>query len=507
MKANSEQSWIRFSCLAPVLLIPSLFLTACALGGGGGFADNGGISGTGISQGAIRSFGSVFVNGVRWDLSSASIGIDGEIASEADLRVGMVVRIEGDFEAGNLSGTAIEIDFDNLVEGPVEGAPVETIPGVEKTFSILGQTVKVNASTTAFDDGASFESLAEDDVLEVSGFEDETGGVIATRVALRGVFPSDDEVERVGVVANLMATSSSEGIFDLGTLTVRYTAGTDFSDVTPATLMNGDQIEVEGMLRVSGTEIDATEIELIQDDLDGRDLERIEVEGVAVACPESTEFCVGGIAIDTSVASFDPIGFVPMIGDEIEAEGPLVNGVLVASEIESEDDDEDENNVTIEAAVTSIDAEARTLDILGITVVADGDTVLEDASAVDDENFMFDEILPGNFLIIEGVFTEGTSVRAISIERADAVAGDDDIVIEGPVTDLDTLTPSLEVLGQSIPLDAGTLYFDGSGTARSEEEFFRTPGDVTLGDIVEVIDEFAANLSSLTEADEVELRD
>ena len=157
--------------------------------------------------------------------------------------------------------------------------------------------------------------------------------------------------------------------------------------------------------------------------------------------------------------------------------------------------------------MTSIDAEARTLDILGITVVADGDTVLEDASAVDDENFMFDEILPGNFLIIEGVFTEGTSVRAISIERADAVAGDDDIVIEGPVTDLDTLTPSLEVLGQSIPLDAGTLYFDGSGTARSEEEFFRTPGDVTLGDIVEVIDEFAANLSSLTEADEVELRD
>ncbi len=507
MKTNSEPAWVKFRRTASIFLISSLALTACGPGGGGSVADNGGMSGTGISQGSISSFGSVFVNGVRWDLSAATVEIDGENASEGDLRVGMVVRIKGDFESGNLNGTAIEIKFENLIEGPIENTPVETAPGLEKTFSILGQTVVVAAGSTVFDEGASFESIAEDDVLEVTGFEDTMGGILATRVALRGVFPADNEVERTGEVANFVSTSSSAGVFDLGTLTVRYTADTDFADVTRATLLNGDRIEIEGTLRPSGTEIDATEIELVEDDeLDGLDLERVEVEGVAVACPESMEFCVGGIPIDTSMATFDPIGFVPMIGDEIEAEGPLVNGVLVASEIESEGDDADEGNVIIEAAVTSVNASARTLFILGITVAADGDTFIEDDSSANDENFMFSEIMPGDFVVIEGVSTGAASVRAFSIARDDATVGDDDVVLEGPVTALDTVTPSISVLGQVIPLDGGTLYFDDGENVRSEEEFFRTPGDVMLGDVVEVTDASASNLSALTEVDEVEIQ-
>ena len=46
-----------------------------------------------ISSGAITGFGSVFVNGVRFETSSAAFMINGKPGTQADLRVGHVVRI------------------------------------------------------------------------------------------------------------------------------------------------------------------------------------------------------------------------------------------------------------------------------------------------------------------------------------------------------------------------------------------------------------------------------
>ena len=117
---------------------------------------------------------------------------------------------------------------------------------------------------------------------------------------------------------------------------------------------------------------------------------------------------------------------------------------------------------------------------------------------------MFGEILVGDFLVIEGFDTGTSEVLAHSIQRDDAIAGNDEVVLEGPVTEVGPL-PSLSILGQSIPLDAGTQYFDEAEFMRTEEEFFRNPGDVQLGDIVGAKDEEAADLSVLFEADEVEI--
>lgn len=480
---------------------------ACGPGGGGGFAATGGMSGTGISQGKISAFGSIFVNGVRWDLSTATIEVDGVVVSETALRVGMVVRVEGDFDAGNTTGTATRVRFEDVLEGPIESAPVETVPGQIKTFTILGQTVTVDSTETIFDDGASFATLAEDDVLEVSGFPDGSGGVQATRVSLRGTFPADDDVDLIGAVANLVVDPDDSGMFDLGPITVRFAPTTPFSDVTRAALMNGDRVKVEGTLRVSGTEIDATEVELEDDGLDVDDLARFEIEGVAESCPQSPDFCVGGVPVDISMATFEPVTYVPMIGDRVEVEGALVSGTLEATEVESDEEGPNERNTRIEAEVTSVDPGARTLVVLGVTIAADGETVLVDESSVGDESFMFEEILVGDFVEVRGFDDGSPSVRAISITREDATPGVDDVRLEGPVTALDTAAPSIDILGQPVPLGVGTLYFDQFGVSRTEEEFFRTPGDVMLGDFVSVEDEAAATLSALSEADEVTLED
>jgi Domain of unknown function (DUF5666) len=469
-------------------------------------SDSGGMSGTGVSQGSIDSFGSIFVNGVEWNVSDARIELDGVVASESALRVGMVVRVEGVRSDDGLSGEAQSVDFDDSIEGPIQSDPVETVPGLEKTFSVLGTTIIMRADQTSFDDGASFAGLVMDDVVEVSGFLDEAGSIRATRIELEGAFPVDDEVELRGNVANLVKNVDGSGIFDLGTVTVRYDATTSFDDVTRTTLASGDLVEVEGVL-ISADEIDATDIERESSGLGSGDSEDAKVEGIVAFCVESLDYCVSGVPVDDSGASFEPPGFVPSPGDRVECEGRLEDGVLVADEVESEDEDEESRDVRIDAAVTSVDAVARTLVILGVTVSADGDTELADESDLDDENLSFSELQAGQYLQIDAVATGLSAARALSIKRDDAEAGDDEVRLEGPVTALDPDVPSLTILGQSIPLDGGTEYRDGFDQVRTEEEFFRNPGDVMLGDVVKAEDEGAADLSVLTESDEVEIEE
>jgi hypothetical protein len=491
------------SARAASLLI-GLLLLACG-GGGSSVAANGGMSGTGISQGSISSFGSIFVNGVEWDLSSATIEIDGAGASESDLRIGMVVRVEGTFDAGNLTGSADRVVFDDSIEGPLEDDPVETVPGLERRFTVLGQTVFMNAETTVFEDGASFADLGRDDVVEVSGFVDPAGAIQALRIELVGQLPGNDEVELRGLVANLVTDPIGSGSFELGTILVQFDAATPFVDVTRGTLENGDLVEVEGTLRANGVEIDADQVELETEGLGSGEAERVELEGIVADCPQSSDFCVGAIPVDASSASFEPAGFMPAPGNWVEVEGSLAAGVVVAERVELEE--QNQENAKISATATSVDPGSSTLVILGVTVRADPETRIEDRSSIDDANFTFGEIRPGDFLEIRGFDEGGDMVLASEIEREDASAGADDVELEGTVTALDPITPALSILGQPIPLDAGTLYFDSTGQPRTEEQFFRNPGDVMLGDIVEATDESALDLSSLSEADTVEIED
>ncbi|MFK7899109.1 MAG: DUF5666 domain-containing protein [Myxococcota bacterium] len=488
--------------LSAALIAALLFCVAvcgCAPGGEGSVADNGGMSGTGISQGAVNSFGSIFVNGIEWDIDSATITLDGVPANEADLRLGMVVRVNGDFTTTGTTGTATSVSFDYTLEGPIESAPVDVGPtGIEKSFTTLDQTVIMNSETTAFDGGASFLGLAEDDVVQISGFVDDLGAIRATRILLLGAFPALSDAGLQGIVSNIDTNPDGSGDFNIGTLLVHYDAGTTFTEITREDLANGDRIVAHGILRITGTDLDATEIRPETLGLGSGDAEEAEIEGIVSNFVSNSSFQVSGTPIDASAATFDPPGFIVMNGFEVEVEGSLVNGVLIADRVESEGVSD---NVRIEAAVSSINSAARELTVLGVTVIVDGDVRIED-DRDDLDNFGFDDIQVDDFLEIRGVQTGPTTILALRIER---IEDEDDLFLEGPVTALDINAPSLSIMGQSIPIVSGTLYFDDLDQARTEEEFFRTPGDVMLGDLVKATDEDAANLRVLGVADEVEL--
>lgn len=466
-------------------------------------ADTGGMSGTGVSQGSIDSFGSIFVNGVEWEIGNALIEVNDATGSEGDLRLGMIVLVRGDLDAGGLSGIATSVDYDNELEGPIEIDPILLVPeGTEKSFVVLGRTVIVDEFDTSFDAGVSFASIARRDVVEVSGFVDGAGNIRATRIALTGQFPADDEVEFKGFVANLARNGDGTGVFDIGAITVEYVNATDFSGTTEGDLVDGQFVEVKGELVGGGFDrVDATEIELEEEGLSGEDAESLEIEGLVSGFVSLADFEVAGVSVDASTASIDPAGAIIMDGDLVEVEGRLAAGVLIAESLEIED--ENLETVKIEAAISAIDLLERNLTMLGVEVEIEGKTELEDErDGLSD--FGFDDLRVGDWVKVEAISTGAGTARAKKVTRDDAEA---DVVLEGPVTELDRLVPALSILDQPIPLDDMTLYFDAQGQPRSEEEFFENPGFVESGDVVTVMDLDALQPDALLEADIVEVDD
>ena len=91
----------------------ALSVAACGGGGGGGSKQPDGIDrgGRTIASGPITGFGSVWVNGVEYSTTGATITVDDNPGTESDLRVGQFVRVEGTVAAGGTTGTATRVIY------------------------------------------------------------------------------------------------------------------------------------------------------------------------------------------------------------------------------------------------------------------------------------------------------------------------------------------------------------------------------------------------------------
>jgi hypothetical protein len=472
---------------------------------GGDFAATGGMSGTGISQGSITAFGSIFVNGVEWELGGASIEIDGDTsASETDLSLGMVVRIEGRRSSDGLSGNATTVSFDDSIEGPIGDDPQETSPGV-LDFHVLDIPVRAEMGFTTFD-GTTFAGLMKDDVVEVSGFVDELGGIRATRVEWKSPFVQGvSEAELKGRISGLNLDTDS---FLLGSVLVRYDADTRFDGIAgEADLFDDRFVEVKGRV-VQSLEIDASGREgriEHEDDSLGEDSDDVELEGIVTRVRSQIDFDVAGVRVDASSnPTLDPPGLVIVEGLQLEVEGSLSGGVLLADEIEREDED-GEDSVRIRAAVTSVDGAARTLVILEILVRADGHTELRDERDDELPNFRFEDIEAGDWLRVEGGEAGPGAALASRIRRDEP---EDDVVLRGPVTFFatDPNPRAFDILDQPIPIHSGTAYRDSLDDPMTEDEFFSA---IRADSIVKAVDKDAdpLRLDVLIEADEVDFED
>jgi hypothetical protein len=399
---HSLGAMARHSALLASLVV-AMTLTAC--GGGGGTGGTGAADTTlgasePLNQGVITGFGSIIVNGVRFDDSVANA--KGRIHDDDDeedssrssdhLRLGMVVSVTTG--TGTATTTAVAISFSSELQGPVQsidgvtatstatstvsgtvagtisstvtgtitGTTTGTVTAASHTLVILGQTVIVGTRTIFDRDDLprGFVDIKRGDVLEVHGFLDAaTNKLTATRIERKN---NANKYKITGNVANLGSTT-----FKIGSETISY-ANID-PDKLRVTLANGITVKV----RLSTTQTTtgtwtATRIKRAQDALNRS---KVEIEGLITAFTSRTAFSVNGIPVDASAATLPAGTGTLALGVRVEVKGSLVNGKLIASRVKVEgrdhDDDED-RGIELHGTVSSVSTASKTFSLRGLTV-------------------------------------------------------------------------------------------------------------------------------------------
>lgn len=452
-----------------------IFLLALLVGCGGGGGDttpppdnntppdnnpppDGGIGRTGIAKGPISTFGSIVVNGVHYDTSSATFTVNGAPGSQEDLRVGQVVTVSGSIDDNGIDGDADEVEFEDDVTGPVE-----SIDPVAGQLVVLGQTVLISAETS-FDDSirpASIDGLTVNDIIEVSGLVDASGRITATRIESKA---GETELEVRGIVGNLNTTSF---LFDINGLTVDYSAAT-LENFSGGALTDGDLVEAKGTSFGAGGELIATLVER-EDGLAGvADGVHIEIQGFITRFQSAQDFDVTGLPVTTTTSTVYEGGAE---GDlelnvKVEVEGDVdASGVLVATKVEIRR----AKAVRVTANVDSVNATANSLVLLGITVTVDLLTRLEDKSDADVRPLTLANINSGDYVEIRGAeFPAGSgTILATILERDDA---DPDTILQGFVESFEP--PSFTILGVTIQTGGSTVFRNVNDVEISSTDFF-----------------------------------
>ena len=429
------QSLNKTQIVAAVMLTTTILLASGC--GGSSSSSDGDADSTVVSRGLITGFGSVYVNGIRFHTGGTRFSVDDDSGVESDLRVGMIVTVKGSVDDNGHNGQATHISYDNELKGPVSSITNDPNDATIKTLVILGQSVEVNSNTTIDSDGGlTFANIQLNDVLEVSGFVTESG-LVATHIELQD---DDLEIEIKGHIENLTINS-----FTIKGFPVSYDATTELDDI--GALVEGLYVEVEGQLNGTGTILLADEIEAEHEGLDD-DMDEAEIEGVISGYNDIDKtFTIQEQFIDASNAVFEPTSLVLANGLTVEAEGHVLNGVLLAHKVKQRG-----KKIKIDATLSEVNTAASTISFSfnsnEIVVRVNHQTEIEDD--ISDNDIQMGQLSVGDFVEMEA-FEDGSGViNAVEIER-DSV---DEIRIVAPVDGWDENAETVLLLGIVFDLSA-----------------------------------------------------
>lgn len=488
-----------FSCLA--CLTTAVLLTACGNGGDstGGTNSGGSLSTstTVSSSGVITGFGSVFVNGIRYEVDNGTVvAIEDEpetTGSDDPLRLGMKVRLRAR-ERSDGSRVADRIEYDE----DLKGRAINVIPDGDDptvgTFEVMGTTVTVDVNTVFDDDVGDNDANPGIDIrdldlggpvmlVEVSGYPTPSG-FLATRVDRLnppGVTVDDNEAEVKGTITDTAGLPNS---FELNNnLTVNIIGGTTFDDGLDNTgdLTEGLFVEVKGT-RVNDTEIDADEIEL-EDRLDDEDREgEFEMEGVLQSLnlgASPNVVVINGLTLQVQDAGT----LDGLVGRRIELEGRFnSNDVLVldADGVELEL----EENVRTRDLLREVDTTRdRLITRLGLQIQATGRSRVQDRTR-DRDNLTVDDFITGlqgkgtssggGPVLVEargGIEGGGVTWTLIDVDDAD---DDEECRLRGPITEKNVANSTFRIRGVTVNTTtvSASGYLNASEVSITKQQFF-----------------------------------
>jgi hypothetical protein len=381
-------------------------LGGCGGGGGSSSPATGSTSGSAASSGTVTGFGSVFVNGKRFDTSGSSFTVDGQSGSQGDLKLGMTVTVTGSFNGDQRSASTVQQK--DAVEGLVQSIAADRL-----SLVVMGQTVLVD-STTLIDDSnglnGNIGNLAAGDFVEVNGHIRPDGVIQATFIEkkLVGVTP-----EVRGVVSLHDATAKT---FKIGNLTVDYSTSLIDDMPTPSgSNWNGLFVEIKGTnFNSVTTTLVATKVERENQGF-GNNMDEFEVEGFVTQVVGVGDFFIGTTHVQTTPSTEFRGGTIDeiVVGAKLSAEGRLADGILTAKHVKFH------AAVKLEGNIATINGNTFTIDGLpGITVTVNSQT--EGGS----------NLSGGNHVRVRGRLGSSNSVIATRVEQR---SQDDDVDLQGPV--------------------------------------------------------------------------
>ena len=446
-------------------------LAACGSDGPPSVSASGSGSGSASASGTITDFGSVFVNGKKFETENVEVRHDGVTerctinpVTTCGFKKGMVVTVNGSF-SGN-QHTASSVQQKDAVEGLVQ-----SVAGDGLSLVVMGQTVLVD-NTTIIDNNIAGQNIlnlvAGTDNVEVNGHIRPNGIIQATFIEkkLVGVTP-----EVRGFVNN---HASGSATFRIGTLTVNY-SGADISDMPVPNGNNWDGrfVEAKGTNFVSATTtLIATKVEPENQSI-GNVIDEFEVEGFVTQAgtPNGNviDFTIGTTPVRTTASTEFRGGTVDeiVVRAKMSAEGRFDGSTLIAKHVKFHE------SIRLEGDATVIGNTLTLTGLSGVTITVNSQTELKDGG-----NTITVTDLQGNHVRVRGRVTGPNTVVATRIQMR---SSDNDVDLQGPVQSI--AGNVITILGVSVDTSAINQFESVNGTSMSRAGFL---AEVTVNSLVKV---------------------
>ena len=381
---------------AGILMTTTLFLAAC----GGGSGDSSSIvtpaansSSAAVYAGPITGFGSVIVNGMRFDTVGAQI-VDDDDNKELklqDLSLGMTVAVEGEANEATMVGKALKLAMAHGTAGSITA-----IDKTNLTLTLLGQTVKTSA-TTVFKGVASLAALQVGDVVEAHGTVQTDNSLLATLIEKKTV------PFTVRLMGRMSALDANAKTFQVGSLTVSFSAAT-----VTGVLGDGKLVKVKATQGPVANLLAAASVKVAEGAANGLPVTAgavLKLKGVAESSPVNGLLKVSGTPVDISKAVIEGGGTIAA-GQVLQVKGTWNGTVLLATKVEREGDGSIRNELFGVVSSVSTTGSQTFVTVNGVKVNVTG-AAFEHGSLA--------QLIVGSYVEIKG-FVQGDVLVATKIE-------------------------------------------------------------------------------------------
>lgn len=480
-----RQASVLFALLGAVGLAG--LLSACSDGSPSASASAGGASGSGSASasGTVTGFGSLFVNGKKFDTNNVLVKVDDGSATSCaigppsapldnscGLKKGMVVTVNGSFSGAQHTATSVRQK--DAVEGLVQSVATD-----RSSLIVMGQTVLVD-NTTVIDNNITNRDIATlqsgVDHVEVNGHIQPNGIIQATFIEKKATAVVTPEVR--GFVTNHVPGSAT---FRVGNLIVSY-SGAITNDM-PAGNWDSRFVEVKGAdaaaFNSTTVTLTASKVEPEQKGV-GDDVDEFEVEGFVTNVvsvdinSRVAHFFIGTTEVRTTGNTEFREGTVEeiVLGAKMSAEGRLENSVLVAKHVKFKE------SARLKGDIEVLGQDSFTIKGLpGVTVMTNRQPRIDNGP-----------LQANRHVRVRGRLSGTNTIIATRIKVEDP---DDDVILQGQVQV--KADPNLTILG--VTVNTTGIQFEGDDDApitraaffaavRENETVVKVKGELQTGGTV-----------------------